>query len=297
MSLQRTPPNTALISGSGSAGGSTPNENSNINTNLRKRKERSYDYEYKKDLMEFRNDIMKYMKEFGETQNENLKKIRLEISEMAEELKKVKLVTENLDKNLKQMSCEVQSIKSENTKIQEQIATIESQIIHIKENRNTLRESESPFYVHEDIISELKDRSDREKNIIVVGISEINERNYLSRQKYDAEIVTKIIQQLDENDSKPFKCIRLGKYNPQKNRPIKVCFDNAYIPRQLLRNKSKLTDNIRIYSDQTPAQRTYIKNLKDELQRRKDNGEENITIKYIKNKPTIIVNNKINQKN
>lgn len=304
-SMQRTPSKATLTSGSGTASGSTPNltaygcENvdTNVNVCFRKRKDRADEYDYKKDLMEFRSEIMNFLQDFGKTQIDNLKQIRKEISEVTDEIKTIKSVTENLTQRVNEISSEVHMMKSENTKILEKVAIIKTDIIKLQKNQNTDNHtSQSLLLSCEDIVSEFKDRTDREKNIIIVGITETNEKNLSTRRKYDLEEATKVIIPLYENCPKPINCMRLGKYEPEKSRPLKVCFDNSNIPKFLMRNKTKLPNNIMIYSDQTPAQRAHFQLLRDELKRRLSNGENDLSIKYIKNRPQI-VKKKENSKN
>lgn len=305
MATQRTPPDTSLRSGSGNSSGSAPNltlvydeEETNINNLIRKRKDRTHEHENKQDMMDFRSEIMNFLKNFQNTQSQNFDQIRQEISEVKEEIKKIKATTENLAENLNKISSEVQSIKSENVQIQDRISIIESDIAKIKNTQTDIdsQSSKTLFANHEELILEMKDRTDRERNIIFVGIKESSDKNPSVRRNYDMEMITQIATVLYENCPKPVNCIRLGKYNPGKDRPVKVCYDNTHIPILLLRHKSKLPENVMIYADQTPAQKIYLQSIKDELKKRKDSGETDLIIKYIKNKPTIIKINS-NKKN
>ncbi|KAL0808278.1 hypothetical protein ABMA28_012773 [Loxostege sticticalis] len=293
MATQRTPPDTSLRSGSGNSSGSAPNltlvydeEETNINNLIRKRKDRTHEHENKQDMMDFRSEIMNFLKNFQNTQSQNFDQIRQEISEVKEEIKKIKATTENLAENLNKISSEVQSIKSENVQIQDRISIIESDIAKIKNTQTDIdsQSSKTLFANHEELILEMKDRTDRERNIIFVGIKESSDKNPSVRRNYDMEMITQIATVL------------LGKYNPGKDRPVKVCYDNTHIPILLLRHKSKLPENVMIYADQTPAQKIYLQSIKDELKKRKDSGETDLIIKYIKNKPTIIKINS-NKKN
>jgi hypothetical protein len=42
--------------------------------------------------------------------------------------------------------------------------------------------------------------------------------------------------------------------------------------------------------DQTPAQKKYVDTLKEELNKRTENGEKDLSIRYIKGLPKIITN-------
>lgn len=296
-SLHKTPPKATLLgeSGSRSVGGSTPNLSAldieeYVNINSRKRKERSHDQDYKQDFAAFQAEIMSFFENFAKTQNENISKISTDISEIKEEMKSMKAVTENLTQKLNNVCCEMQEIKTEYAKTKEKITLMENDIFQIRENQQTQNQTpKSLISSNEDIISELKDRNDREKNIIIVGIPENNNKNSAARRVYDHEMVTKTIAVLyDGCPPKPNKCMRLGKYYPGKSRSLKVCYDNVDIVRHLLRNKSKLPESLKLYSDQTPSQKIYLQTVIEELKRREDAGESDLTIKYNKGIPKIV---------
>jgi hypothetical protein len=83
---------------------------------------------------------------------------------------------------------------------------------------------------------------------------------------------------------------RLGKPNSttsDKPRPIKVALSNATEVFKILRSQSNLRTSsqwadIRIASDRTSMQRNHMSKLRNELQKRKAEGENDLIIKYIK---------------
>lgn len=105
--------------------------------------------------------------------------------------------------------------------------------------------------------------------------------------KYEFDVLN-IISKINDNIPKPHKIFRISKYNDGKTRRIKVCFDKSESAMMLLRNKEKIPDNIKILSDQTPAQQKYFHTIKEELTRRTQAGENNLTNKYINGVSTII---------
>lgn len=92
---------------------------------------------------------------------------------------------------------------------------------------------------------------------------------------------------MNSDTPKPIKIFRIGKYDAGKSRRVKVCYETTGPAKLLLRNKDKLPKDIKIFSDQTPAQHKYLQELKDELSRRQANGESDIIIKYINGTPAI----------
>lgn len=49
-------------------------------------------------------------------------------------------------------------------------------------------------------------------------------------------------------------------------------------------NRTKLPENMQMFSDESPKQKQYLEYLKEELNRRTQDGEKNLTIRYVKGK-------------
>ncbi|CAF4833004.1 unnamed protein product [Pieris macdunnoughi] len=120
----------------------------------------------------------------------------------------------------------------------------------------------------EELIQEVNERNKRKKNIIMAGLPEQNTNNLRENMLKDETDIFNIFRALTEDVPKPIKIIRLGKYNPTKIRRVKVFYNSSDTVKFLLQNKSKLPSTIQIFSDQTPAQQKFLKNLKEELLRR-----------------------------
>jgi hypothetical protein len=119
---------------------------------------------------------------------------------------------------------------------------------------------------------------------------------FTRRLNQDCLEIRKIISTITP-EAIPQKIIRIGKPNSPNTRPLKVSLSNDLIAKEVLRNKNKLINSdlprsISISDDKTPKQLEYLKNLRTELQLRRDNGEDNITIKYVKGIPSIIESKK-----
>lgn len=88
---------------------------------------------------------------------------------------------------------------------------------------------------------------------------------------------------------------RLGsETNNNKVKPLKVTFDRPDFVIRFPKNKKILLTfpnlkKITIKEDQTPLQRQQLLDLRQELKQRSEGGENNLTIKYIKGVPQIIV--------
>lgn len=300
MSVRRTPPRATLASDSESGSGSALNlytlsdEDLYANINSRKRKQRTEENDYKKDFKDFRTEIMNFLNNFGQTQADNLNQIKEQIMDIKNEIKTIKISTENFSKQLERVNIDIENIKTKTTATEVKIKDIETEILQIKNEQNSKSTLKPPVECHENLILEIKDRYDRENNIVFVGIPEINDKNWKSRQHHDKEEVTKLITMLLEDCPIPTQCRRLGKYVQNKNRPLKVIFEHSKTAKHLLKNKTKLPETVKVFSDQTPTQKQYLITLKEELNKRTQNGEKNLNIKYVKGTPTIVVTSKKN---
>lgn len=304
MSVHRSPKSGKL--GRDDGGGSSPDlhtptcEETFIS---RKRNRPDLDVDIiKSELDSFRKEIMCFFKEFAKSQKTDIMGLKQDLVEIKDEIKTLNSVTENLSQKYDNMQKEVSDIKSENAEFREKLQTLQSEIIHsakISANSTTATidatppislVTNTPNASHEALFLEIEERHRRLNNIIIVGISELAEKNLMLRQQYDLDEGMKVLETILEQCPKPVKTIRLGKYSHDNNRPIKAFFKSPDTVRAILRNKSKLTDErVRIYADQTPSQKTYLQNLKDELLRRKNDGESDLMIKYVKGVPKIMI--------
>ena len=115
---------------------------------------------------------------------------------------------------------------------------------------------------------------------------------------YDADMnnARQYLNNINENIH-IFKILRLGKRSA-KPRPLKIVLKSPDDVKLVFKNRDKLPNN-RVKNDYTPMQQQQLRKIYDELQQRKNNGENDIMVKFINNTPTIIKqnSNKINKEN
>nr|CAH7766646.1 unnamed protein product [Callosobruchus chinensis]CAH7767573.1 unnamed protein product [Callosobruchus chinensis] len=149
----------------------------------------------------------------------------------------------------------------------------------------------------EEVIRETEERSSRKQNLIVYGLPE----NGVSKQEQEAQDDNKIKKMLEliSPDARPtMKPFRLGKFDPtrDKPRPVKIVLLNNLQVQQCVRNVSKLKANnsyrgINISFDKTPKQVEYYKQIREQLNRRIEAGENNLRIKHVRGIPIIVSEN------
>lgn len=231
--------------------------------------------------------------------------VKTEITDLKASHEEIKIIFNN---NIADISSQMQDIKSATTKMSLEHVHIKTQLTQLEtkinngEKKIDLLETDlnklkiSPasetqnkqICTNEQIIREVQERKKRENNIIIMGIAENDSSNIQERHIQDENQVLQIISQIITNIPKPAKIFRIGKYSPGKSRKIKVCFDKPDTALLLLKSREKLPSNIKIFSDQTPAQLKYYLHIKEVLNHRIANGETDIKIKYVNGTPTII---------
>lgn len=268
--------------------GATDNIYKNVSQRKRKVPEDDYSYQFN----EFKKEMMGLLKEFGKTQTENINSIKTDIKSINEQLIDMKTKTDLLLAEHKNFKSEIQTLTNAVTENQEKIKCIENDVqalqqttlAHLPSERSTPIPNNLTY-----IMTEVQERLERAKNIIIAGIPEPHSEKMEDRRENDRCEVMKVMSDIYPPTPQPERLIRLGKYDAKKTRPLKVCFSTPDIAKTLLKNKSNCkTNNIKLYFDQTPNQKQEIANLREELRQRKEKGENDLIIKYIKGTPKII---------
>lgn len=172
------------------------------------------------------------------------------------------------------------------------MATLEGELSVYKNNPPVVTTTDSPHLQSNnvcEIIAEINEQNYREKNIIFCNIPESEALTRTDIMNNDTTSIKKIIFDLDSStNSLDLKVYRIGKKDIHKPRGIKVEFPESKWPKILLGKKHSLKNNIRMYPDLSFAQRNQLNDLRDKLKNRQLSGEQDITIKYVNNHPTIV---------
>lgn len=143
----------------------------------------------------------------------------------------------------------------------------------------------------ENVISEMAERENRKRNILVFGVKESTGTTQQDRIKTELETVKRMIRQVDnEVPLTDLRVFRLGAYNENRIRPIKVLFPTKDEALKVLRNKNKVPEGALWYIkyDQTSMERAHLKQVLATLEERKIKGETNLKVKYMNGVPKIV---------
>ncbi|CAG9812846.1 unnamed protein product [Phaedon cochleariae] len=160
---------------------------------------------------------------------------------------------------------DIEGLRKDSQELQDKISTLEAKV-------------SVPNFSAEDMYMEIAERSKREANVIICGLNESR-----TDQVEAQAIIDKIAP---GNNITISSILRLGKpRSDQKSRPLRVTLSSPANALLILKNKSKLPstppNNVYIKADNTPMQSKYFKEVKAELDRRIQAGENDITIKYM----------------
>jgi len=216
--------------------------------------------------------ILKSLNEVKSTQN----KLITSINEQNKTLK-------SFNKRFDDISTEINKLATENSFLKTKISELENKLIKIEKTTLTTQFDEL------NILNELTDRQSRAQNIILYNLPENlnNTQNPIS----DGDSLKLIFKEM-KVDYSPINFNRLGKPS-DRTRPLKITLADAKSVFETLRAQSILRHSpdfkdIRFSSDRTIKQREQMALLRKELESRREKGETNIIIKYIKGNPQII---------
>lgn len=148
---------------------------------------------------------------------------------------------------------------------------------------------QQPTLEVEPAVREVQERELRKKNLIIFGIAEIVSSPRPERIALDLSKSKEVISSVDASiPLGNIACHRVGKYSPEKKRPIKVILENPEDAFKVIKQKSKLAGDIYIKTDMTKLQRDYLLKVTTQLKERQSAGEADIIIKYVRGVPTIV---------
>lgn len=172
--------------------------------------------------------------------------------------------------------------------LMKRINELEKQIDKIKVAKAELTMNEEYMIANnEKMMNEVFERQKRAANVMMANTKELQGTTRAERNLRDKNIVKDILSEIDV-DMSNVSVFRVGKYNPEKNRLLKIIFPSANDAMNVLKNKKLIkAEGVKVFSDQTKMQRDYFLSLKEKLKSINESGG-NKTIKYIHNVPTIV---------
>lgn len=173
------------------------------------------------------------------------------------------------------------------------ILSLQNDIQLLKDENRTLKSSDADTDL-ENVIEEINERNHRKRNLIIFGLSEQKQEDTPeARMQKDKNEVENIIGCLDKDfELHDIKPNRLGRYNKDKVRPIKISLKDEDQVRELIKNAKNLKNSrykkVFVSVDRTQMQLRHYKKLKEEVAHKNSIGQEKFKIKYFNGTPKIV---------
>jgi len=166
--------------------------------------------------------------------------------------------------------------------VKDEQSSCRSDIKTLKDKMDTLENSIDGKV--QSAVEEYRDREARKCNLIVHQVPESSLPDAKERNAEDTAVVSQILVDIGVQDAKLESVVRLGKRIPDKHRLMKVTVDSVSSKIQALRNAKRLRNTqhwkeVFVTPDMTPKEREKNKALREELKRRRDDGEEHLVIR------------------
>ena len=167
----------------------------------------------------------------------------------------------------------------------EQLKMIESKLTDapVAMNQDTLQSQPVNMDTASKIVDEYRDREMRKSNIIIYNIPEPKSKDSTGQKKDDIAVINAIAEEIGSTALDIVDVARLGTKASDKSRPLKVRLNSLSQWRFLLINARKLRNSdqfsrIYINPDLSYKERQALRELRQELARRKTAGEKDIFI-------------------
>lgn len=182
------------------------------------------------------------------------------------ELKNISATLNTLQSKLFQVESTLQRVLETQSTQDKEIKNLKQDISRIKDN-------------YEDILDEFENRDRRKTNLIISGLPEREDMNADERKQLDLSTVNSLFSALDGFTNDVVSGVhRIGMINPSRPRLLKVICVDTESKRRILSKSKNLRNmqqykNIYVNPDLTPLQQAQNKQLREELHRRRSQGE------------------------
>lgn len=226
----------------------------------------------------------------------NLFEIGTRVTLLEEQIQEVQAATKVVPDLMASLKCLGDDIKSIKQSFHTSFAELKTELTSVKLSLEQHRPHSSESSDMDTLLTEINDRAERANNIIVHNVSESNSNMIRDRIEEDKGKVMEMLVSINKEAAGAdiVKVVRLGKQVDNRTRPLKVIFSNNKIAKDVLKAANiSSVHAFKVKSDLTPLQRKCWTKVFEELDRRRSDGEENLTVKYRNNMPYITTNKNV----
>lgn len=204
-----------------------------------------------------------------------------------------KILGDELKLRLDTLTSRLDTLANEITILRTKVDTIDTRVVAL--------ESKSQSTSISDIVQELTARERCKSNLIVHGLPESTATVTSSMLADDKTAINTILTKMSIEPTIDYKLIRLGRQSPTSHRPIKLIFNGPDISAQvlskfrLIKSRPDFPPHFSIVRDKTALEREKLKACHQELDRRVQSGENDLTIAYRNGIPSVLKTHPKNQ--
>lgn len=181
--------------------------------------------------------------------------------------------------------------------LQKRIGTLEQRLVNLEkvmhagfEELKSISKQTVPAPDRSDVVSpgdemmrEVVDRQRRMNNIMIFNLS-------LKPDESDASLVSSVMSEVLGHQVAVSGACRVGKPNRNGHKPVRVTLSSGVDVGSALKNRGKFATAKQIYveADLTPVQMERLQGVRNELNRRRADGEEGLVIRWQSGVPSIV---------
>ncbi|XP_058795316.1 repetitive organellar protein-like [Phymastichus coffea] len=227
------------------------------------------------------------------------------ISNISNSLNTVSTQLNTFDPRINELESSINTIKTKTSNlenVQTDVTSLRTELERVTSELENLKsmQSQQDFDVST-VVTEIKDREIKSKNILIYNVPEdnlrisqdystlddINKFNALLAAR-DTSRAREILQNIPDVDLDEIETRRLGRVNPNVSRPLRVTLQSREDVITVMKNRGLVNNQYNVKTDLTKIQQKKIRDLKQELERQNASGNTNLTIKFINGDPRII---------
>lgn len=241
-----------------------------------------------------------------ETVWDGIASLQSSISEISNSLDTVSNHLNTFDPRINDLETTLNTIKAKTNNfdnVQNDVSGLKENLTHITTELENIKSSQTEKKIDMgEILSEIKEREIKSKNIIIYNILEDNLRlsqDYSTLEDVDSfnalvaerdkTRAREILKNVPNIDLSQIQSRRLGRMRPNFCRPLRVTLRDRVDVITIMKNKSLVARQYTVKTDLTKFQQKKIKELKEELEKINiDKTNPTMTIKFINGEPQII---------
>lgn len=168
----------------------------------------------------------------------------------------------------------VTAVEDEVNKLQFSHANLANEINAMKNNTKKLKRE-----IREECLEEFENRLQRLHNVVLIGLPEKESGTRDDRIEYDESRVNEVLKEIGIRDVRVSECRRIGKKRENGSRLLKIKINDINKKKEILSKSKTLKTSqcfkkVFIHHDLTPMQQEEQRKLREELAKRRGDGED-----------------------